>query len=426
MNATMMRIVAMAFVLGAAILDVDSAQAFELVNATANRSTEDTGSPERFGPDLDRAFKQFNATAPKLFARADAPIEIHLVVHVLSGPTGEGNLDDATIAAQMSVLNEAYRPSGLHFGTPEIRRYPNSAYFAGACYPTTTEGLRMKEELAVTPARFVNVYTCQLPVQYIAGVSTLPDQYPENDPQHGVVVDYRTFPGSAPPLDLGHTLVHELGHYFGLLHPFQGGCTEPGDGVDDTPAEASAASGCMVGRDSCAQPGLDPVTNYMDYSADTCTDNFTPLQTARMHALIATYRPTLLAAPFAIGPGMTGNWYDPHQSGHGFSLEVQPDGRLLAEWFTFAPQGGPTWILAIGPINGDTAVLDASQAVGPGGLFPPNFDPTQIHNQPWGTLTFRFTDCTSGEVSWQPTAAGYAAGSMSIKRLTLPAGLSCP
>ena len=168
----------------------------------------------------------------------------------------------------------------------------------------------MKSELAVDPARFVNVYTCKLALPYIAGYGTLPDEFPEADPQHGVVIDYGAVPGSAAPLDLGHTLVHELGHYFGLLHTFQGGCVDPGDGISDTPAEASPAHGCDIGRDTCPQAGADPINNFMDYSEDECTDRFTLVQNERMRALIATYRPSLIASAFSIGPGMTGNWFD--------------------------------------------------------------------------------------------------------------------
>lgn len=135
---------------------------------------------------------------------------------------------------------------------------------------------------------------------------------------------------------------------------------------------------------------------------------------------------TVSGGAFSIGPGITGNWFNRQQSGQGFSLEVLRDNTLLAEWFTYAPAAGQAWIVAMGPIGGNTAVLQGYQAVGPGGKFFPNFDPSGVHDEFWGTLTFTFTDCSNGSVSWQPVAAGYVAGSMPIERLTLPAGLLCP
>lgn len=338
----------------------------------------------------------------------------------------EGNVSESVLHAQVSVLNEVYRSTGLHFNVAQIRSYPDSAYFAGGCFPTTELGLRMKSELAVNPARFVNIYTCQLALPYIAGYATLPNEFPEDSPQHGVIIDYHTLPGGAPPLDLGHTLVHELGHYFGLFHTFQGGCAEPGDDIADTPAEASAAFGCAIGRDSCTGAGVDPIHNFMDYSDDSCTDNFTPLQAVRMQASIAAFRPNLVTTAFSIGPGMTGNWYDPAEDGHGFSIEVLPGNRMLVDWYVYAPDGGPVWIVATGPITGDTAVLQGFQTRGMGGRFPPSFDPSSLQSVPWGTLTFTFTDCNHGQASWQSVVAGYGSGSLPITRLTMPAGLSCP
>ncbi len=259
------------------------------VNQMKGREPQDTGSPDLFGTDLDRAFRQFKVHKPSSTlgdTGSEPPSQINLVFHVLSGPSLEGSLSESVLTDQISVLNDAYRSAGLHFNIAEVRRYPDSPYFAGGCFPTTEQGIRMKSELAVDPARFVTVYTCRLALPYIAGYATLPNEFPEADPRHGVVVDYSTVPGSTAPLDLGHTLAHELGHYFGLLHTFQGGCVEPGDGISDTPAEASPAFGCQIGRDSCAQAGADPINNFMDYSDDACTDRFTSLQNERMQALI--------------------------------------------------------------------------------------------------------------------------------------------
>jgi len=141
-------------------------------------------------------------------------------------------------------------------------------------------------------------------------------------------------------------------------------------------------------------------------------------------AVSGTY--TVAGSDFRIGAGITGNWYNPNQIGQGFAVEVLRDNSILVEWFTFAPENGQAWIVAQGPISGNKAVLQGYQAVGSGGRFFPNFDPSGVQKQFWGTITMTFADCNHGTVSWQPIAPGYVAGTMAIQRLTLPAGLACP
>ena len=130
-------------------------------------------------------------------------------------------------------------------------------------------------------------------------------------------------------------------------------------------------------------------------------------------------------ASATIGPGFTGVWNDPKQARHGIFVEVLPSSSFLAWWFTFTPDGTQqSWFGGVGTYSGNTATVPVTLTTG--GQWIPNFDVSKAKDNPWGTLTFTFTDCNSGRVDFVSTYPGYGSNHMDLTRVTLPAGLTCP
>ena len=216
---------------------------------------------------------------------------ISVYFHVIRKGSGvaNGDVTTAMITNQMSVLNNAFAGTGWSFSLVTTTRTTNTSWFNN-CASVSTE-TAMKNALRQGTADDLNIYTCN-PSGGLLGWATFPSSYNGNPKYDGVVLLYSSLPGgSAAPYNLGDTGTHEVGHWMGLYHTFQGGCNGSGDTVADTPAEQSPAFGCPTGRDSCRnKPGLDPITNFMDYTDDSCMFQFTSGQDARMDSQFTTYR----------------------------------------------------------------------------------------------------------------------------------------
>lgn len=214
---------------------------------------------------------------------------INVYFHVIRRGTGTSNGDvpASWITNQINVLNAAYSGTGWSFTLVSTTRTTNSSWFTG-CYGSSETA--MKNALRQGTADDLNVYSCS-PSGGILGYATFPSSYSSAPKKDGVVILYSSMPGgSAAPYNEGDTGTHEVGHWMGLYHTFQGGCSANGDYVSDTPAERSAAYGCPSGRNTCSSSGFDPITNFMDYTDDSCMFQFSGGQDGRMDSQFTTYR----------------------------------------------------------------------------------------------------------------------------------------
>jgi len=127
---------------------------------------------------------------------------------------------------------------------------------------------------------------------------------------------------------------------------------------------------------------------------------------------------------FQINPAMSASFFNPAEGGHGIMIHLLDANTAWMCWFAFDNAGNPAWICGIGTVAGDTITFEDAFTV-EGGAFPPNFDPAQIVEVPWGTITVVFTGCNEGSMSWTTSAPGFQSGSMPLVRLTTLWGNSC-
>lgn len=237
---------------------------------------------------------------------------IPVVVHVIHDG-GTNNISDAQIQSQINVLNEDFRKKiGTNgFGTgvdTEIEFCLAKKDPLGKCTngiirvnsPLSNHQTYQRSQLKVLSywdnTRYLNMYVVKNinNGSGILGYSSFPGGPANED---GIVIrhDYFGKTGTAAA-SLGRTITHEIGHWFGLYHTFNGGCgvdtCADGDLVCDTPPAANPNYGCPI-INSCSNdiPNVnDQIQNYLDYSNDNCKNKFTNGQKQRMQSTLVVLR----------------------------------------------------------------------------------------------------------------------------------------
>ena len=177
--------------------------------------------------------------------------------------------------AEIDNLNVAYNSHGIVFTLSSYDVTCSPSWYANGCADgVNSQEEAMKTALGVTPEHYMNAYYPDCAAHGLFGFATFPPGVSgqNSDPNHwdqGVVNGWNTvsggdFCGNIAPCQ-GDTMVHEAGHYFGLYHTFQGGCSEEGDGVADTPPVSQPNYG------QCGNPSSrsDDPTEITEYCNDT-------------------------------------------------------------------------------------------------------------------------------------------------------------
>jgi len=243
--------------------------------------------------------------------RGGAVLRVPVVFHVIRKSDGTGSLTRRQVRSQLTILNEDFRArpgtlgangadTGIRFFL--ARQDPEGKPTRGIQFVTNdrffSDHAAAMRELQWDPDRYLNIYVDD--AEGYLGYATLP-QISAGDPDDSIHLNWTTVGRDAPDggiYDQGRTGTHEVGHYLGLFHTFDGGCGRParpyqsGDLIADTPRQRRANYDCPARARSCSSE--DPIENYMNYTQDTCMEGFTLEQAHRMRCSLLTYRPKLV------------------------------------------------------------------------------------------------------------------------------------
>jgi len=282
--------------------DLSSARALDRDKHGEDPNSVTAAQAARIQALIDR---RADASGERATARG-GEIVVRTFIHVITRKNGSGAPSAKQIRQQMGVINKAYAGESaassaktrFRFKVVDTDYTRNNAWYDWNLTPDGSdedaEAKQAKRALHRGGRAALNVYIAGLG-SGLLGYANYPWEGPLK--LDGLVILNESMPGgAAAPYNLGDTGPHEIGHWLGLFHTFENGCTRPGDYIGDTPYQDDGdniffcGGNPDFGADTCPQPGLDPVHNFMSYGDDACLNRFSPDQARRQELVWRLFR----------------------------------------------------------------------------------------------------------------------------------------
>lgn len=241
----------------------------------------------------------------KIFLLNTNFIEIPVVFHIIYN-ADYNNIDSLKIIQELADLNRDFQllnndtvniPNELRklLGNPNIKFVlattdPNGNKTSGIIRKKANrKSYNFKNDIFHAdkiwyPKKYLNVYVGEIRNGY-GNRTNYVNAYPWRNYQTDAIGLSYNWVGSST-----RVLTHETGHWLGLWHINEGGCSIENDGIDDTPKQKTLTGGCPKNKFECNNGCM--FMNYMDYSS--CRGMFTKGQTEMIRLVLAKYRPELI------------------------------------------------------------------------------------------------------------------------------------